>query len=754
MTGYLKELQRRNVFRAVAAYIVLGWILLQVASGLEEALDLPAWFDTIIAALLTIGFPVVIIVSWVYEITPDGLQKTRAVSDEHSIASDTGRRLNYITVAGIVVLLGVVIADRFISKPDVDPVQGELAAATTDVPMASTSAVTSKSIAVLPFVPMTASQDDEFFADGLSEEILNVLAKIDGLKVAGRTSAFYYKGKNEDLRTIAEALGVANILEGSVRRSGNRLRVTAQLIKADDGFHLWSETYDRDDGDIFVIQDEIASNVALALQTRILGTSATSTAIGEKSAEAQNLYLIAQAAMSRRTIVDVRRARDLYAQASVLDPANPKYLAGYAHAVALQYWNSRDILPDEAIREAGNAIEKAMNLGEPSADTLAIAGLVEELRTLTASDQEAKARALDYYQRAVAKDPNNILAMQWLASIYLDINEPAMAREGFEKVVQLDPLNTLAMSGLANAYFALGAYDEARAHLFRMQTMFSGLGIYFRYLGFIEYQTGRLDKAMFWTQRAIEAEPDPLLLYIAVSNFLTVGWADEALEAAERFKQSSDGIDISRLVQAQLDMDFDAIARESTAVYSQTSEPDFAVLSAWASASGNRCSSSVAVLEQQYPSLKGEIIEYMDGDDLLDAVLLAHCYRELGNVAESQRLTRALLNSDLLSASALIAAPGLRLVRVAALAVAGDKSTALHELSTFDITGMPLAISKINLPIDEIPVFGSLFDDEGFRAYANQERYQIAQQARLLASGETEREIVAQVEAAGYTLHR
>jgi TolB-like protein/cytochrome c-type biogenesis protein CcmH/NrfG len=464
MTGYLKELQRRNVFRAVAAYIVLGWILLQVASGLEEALDLPAWFDTIIAALLTIGFPVVIIVSWVYEITPDGLQKTRAVSDEHSIASDTGRRLNYITVAGIVVLLGVVIADRFISKPDVDPVQGELAAATTDVPMASTSAVTSKSIAVLPFVPMTASQDDEFFADGLSEEILNVLAKIDGLKVAGRTSAFYYKGKNEDLRTIAEALGVANILEGSVRRSGNRLRVTAQLIKADDGFHLWSETYDRDDGDIFVIQDEIASNVALALQTRILGTSATSTAIGEKSAEAQNLYLIAQAAMSRRTIVDVRRARDLYAQASVLDPANPKYLAGYAHAVALQYWNSRDILPDEAIREAGNAIEKAMNLGEPSADTLAIAGLVEELRTLTAGDQEAKARALDFYQRAVAKDPNNILAMQWLASIYLDINEPAKAREGFEKVVQLDPLNTLAMSGLANAYFALGAYDEARAH--------------------------------------------------------------------------------------------------------------------------------------------------------------------------------------------------------------------------------------------------------------------------------------------------
>ena len=365
MAGYLKELQRRNVFRAVAAYIVLGWILLQVAGGLEDALSLPPWFDTIIAAVLAIGLPIVIIVSWVYEITTEGLQKTRDVADHQSIASDTGRRLNYITVAGIVVLLGVVVADRFVSRPDGQAVQASSTAATGTAVTAPSAS--SKSIAVLPFVAMTASQDDEFFADGLSEEVLNVLAQIEGLKVAGRTSAFYYKGKNEDLRTIAEALGVANILEGSVRRSGNRLRVTAQLIKADDGFHLWSETYDRSDGDIFVIQDEIARNVAEALQTKILGTTMPSQVGKEKSAEAQNLYLIAQAAMARRTLFDVRRARDLYAQASVLDPANPKYLAGYAHAVAIQYWNSRDVLVDEAIREAhaaGRRSQTGTGLGE------------------------------------------------------------------------------------------------------------------------------------------------------------------------------------------------------------------------------------------------------------------------------------------------------------------------------------------------------------------------------------------------------
>ncbi len=750
MAGYLKELQRRNVFRAVAAYIVLGWILLQVAGGLENALSLPPWFDTIIAAALAIGLPVVIIVSWVYEITPEGLQKTRNVAEHHSISTDTGRRLNYITVAGIVVLLGVVVADRFVSRPDADSAPATSPQDAIFVEAAPSA--NSKSIAVLPFVAMTASQDDEFFADGLSEEILNVLAKIEGLKVAGRSSAFYYKGKNENLRSIAEALGVANILEGSVRRSGNRLRVSAQLIKADDGFNLWSETYDRSDGDIFVIQDEIATNVAEALQTKILGTSTPAAAGNEKSAEAQNLYLVAQAAMARRTLFDVRRARDLYAQASVLDPANPKYLAGYAHAVAIQYWNSRDVHADEAIREAGTAIEKALNLGEPSADTLAIAGLVEELRALTASDPDAKSRAIGYYQQAVAMDPNNILALQWLASIYLDIRQPAKAREGFEKVVELDPLNTLAISGLANAYFGLGLYDEARNHLFHMQSLYSDLGIGYRYLSFIEYQSGRMDKSIYWLERAVAAEPEPVMLSLISSSYTSIGWADEALEAAEKYRQSSDGIDISRLVQAQLDRNFDSIAAESTAVFEQTGESGFAALSAWAEAIAGRCAASIPVLEKQYPSLKAEIIEYMDNNDLLDAVLLAHCNAETGNASESVRLTRALLTSDLLSEDALRVAPGLKLVRIAAWAVAGDRRAALDDLAAIDIKSMPLAISKIALPIDELPVYETLYEENAFRNYATQERYQISQQARMLAAGETEKEIIAQVKAAGYTL--
>jgi TolB-like protein/Tfp pilus assembly protein PilF len=748
MGTYFHELLRRNVFRAVAAYIVLGWVLLQVSTTLEEALGLPAWFDAVVIALLVIGFPLLIVFSWVYELTPDGVKKTSHVPNEQSIAHTTGRKLDYITVAGIAVLIGVIVLDRvFVAERSEPATVGNEASLQ---PGSLTG--DEKSIAVLPFVAMTESKEDEFFADGLSEELLNVLAKIEGLKVAGRTSAFYYKGRNEDLRVIADALGVAHILEGSVRRSGSQLRVTAQLIKAADGFHLWSETYDRADGDTFVIQDEIASNVARSLQSEILGAPVVAGAKDERNIEAQNLHLIAQAALAERSLGDIRRARDLYARASVLDTDNPRYFAGYATAVALQYWNYRDITPDEAIAEAGGAIDKALLIGEPSADTLAVAGLVEELRVFTSSDPAAKARALGYYQQAVDKDPNNILALQWLASIYLDINQPARSRDMFERVVALDPLNQLALTGLSSALFGMGLHDEARTHLFKLRSLFPEIGAIYRYLSGLEYQLGRMDLSTYWIRQAIELDPNPLEITFAIIAYTTFGWADEALDAAERYRQSSSGIDISGLVQAQLEKDFDAIAAESKVIFEQNGEARFARIAAWADAIAGRCEETVPVLERQFPSLKGETLQYLEAPDLIDAVLLAHCNAETGHRKEAQRLTQMLLTSELMSDEALEINRGLRLVRVAAHAVGDNIDAALSELRKIDIDSTPLAISAISLPVDELPVFEALHGEESFQQYARQERYLIAQQARMLASGETEEHIEAQLKEAGFAL--
>ena len=755
MKNAFHELKRRNVFRALAAYVVIGWLLLQVSTALEEALSLPDWFDATVTALLAIGLPIVAIFSWVYEITPEGVLKTEEVDSRESITGRTGMRLNYITTAGIVLLLGMAVYDRV--SPDDAPGTGQPVAASVDAPSSVTAetpnidGAVDRSIAVLPFVAMSSSQDDEFFADGLSEEILNVLANIEELKVAGRTSSFYYKGRNEDLRVIAESLDVAHILEGSVRRSGNRLRVTAQLIKADDGFHLWSETFDRVDGDVFAIQDEISTNVARALQAEILGDDG-GVQVAAGNADAENFYLIAQAVIARRQLQDVRRARNLYAQASELDPDNPKYLAGYAQAVALQFWNYRDISSDEAISEATAAVEKALALADPSADTLAIAGLVQELRALTENDADAKGRALQYYLDAIKRDPVNLLALQWLASIYLDLNEPAQSLERFDQVVDIDPLNYLALTGKANALMGLERFDEAREHLFKMQALFPQASNAPRYLSDLEYNQGRLDKSAFWIERSTRQDPNPLEITFLMRTFISLGWADKALEAAESFRQARDGMDVSRFVQAMLDKDFEATAEEANALFEQFGENDYAVIGAWANAKTGACEKSIEVLDQQFPSLKGEVVEYLEARELRHAVLLAHCHAKTGNTAEAQRLTQIVLESKILGDEEVGWFAAESLVRAAAHSVRGEIPVALETIQGIEDNRMPLAENPLGVAVDESPVFEALYQEDVFKEYARRERYQIARQARLLAAGETEAEVLAEVEAAGFQL--
>lgn len=747
-----EELKRRNVVRVTVAYAVVSWVVAQVAEFLFESFSAPPWVLQVLIVVLVLGLPIVAIFSWVYELTPDGVKREKDVDRSQSITGVTGKRLNVIIVGALALAVVVLLAERHAPRPDEAAAPSSAAAAELPAEVAAAAPhQPEKSIAVLPFVAMTSSADDEFFADGLSEELLNVLAQIDGLKVAGRTSSFYYKGRNEDLREIASALGVANILEGSVRRSGETLRVTAQLIEADTGFHLWSNTFDRPQGDIFLIQDEISQQVAKALQARILGDTGEITSSAPPNPEAQTKYLIAQAAVAARTLPDIRRARDLYAQAAVLDPSNPRYLAGFAMAVALQYWNFRDISSDEAIYESGTAIDKALAIGDPSADTLAVAGLVEELKAMTASDPNAKERALDFYEQAIRKDAKNILALQWLASIYLDINRNAESRDYFERVVELDPLNTLSLTGLANAYAGLGQYQEAREHLYKVQALFPELGIAYRYLAGIEFSSGHVDRSTIWMKKAVDVDPNSLETYMLLNGYVILGWADEALAVAEAFRETSDGLDISRLTQAWLDVDHAAIVEEATRLFAQTGESEYAVLSAWSSAFDDNCRSSIAVLERQYPSLKAEVINYLDSTDIIDAVLLAHCYRETGNAPESGRLIAALLASDSLSDRALASFPSLRLARVAALAVAERGGEAVELLGSLNYDELPVVISQIPLPASQLPVFDNLRSEAAFDQYVSRERFRLAQQARDLASGEALDALVAEVRAAGYT---
>jgi hypothetical protein len=287
-------------------------------------------------------------------------------------------------------------------------------------------------------------------------------------------------------------------------------------------------------------------------------------------------------------------------------------------------------------------------------------------------------------------------------------------------------------------------------HLFKMRSLFPEIGMIYRYLSGIEYALGGLDKSTWWIERAIELDPNPFEITSALSSYMAFGWADEAQDAAARYNASSNGMDISRLVQARLDRDFEGLSTEARRLFQQSGEPRFRVLAAWADAVSGRCAATVTGLEEQFPSLRGESLQYLESSDLIDAVLLAHCYAVTGARHESARLTDMMLTSDMLSDEAIGVNPALRLVRMAANAVAEDIDAALAELAAIDSARAPLAISAIALPVDELPVFEALYDDEAFRQYARNERYQIAQQARMLASGETEQAIKAQIEGAGF----
>ena len=261
MENFFSELKRRNVVRVGIAYVVFAWVVMQVIDVVVEPLRLPDWTATLVLVILMIGMPLALFLSWAYEITPDGVKKTHEVDKDASITPSTGRKLDRMIMGVMAVAIALLVYDRMgapgsgpETKTALDPGAGTVAAA---------------SIAVLPFADLSPGKDQDYFSDGISEELLNALAQIPNLRVAARTSSFQFKGRNLDVAEVGRQLNVAHVLEGSVRRSGTKLRITAQLIDAQTGFHIWSSTYDRELDDIFAIQDEISRAIVEALVEKL-----------------------------------------------------------------------------------------------------------------------------------------------------------------------------------------------------------------------------------------------------------------------------------------------------------------------------------------------------------------------------------------------------------------------------------------------------------------------------------------------------
>ena len=446
-----KELQRRNVIRVAIGYIVSSWLLLQIADLVLDIIGPPDWVLRTIALILALGFPVVVFFSWAYEVTPEGIKRESEIDRTQSITHVTGRKLDRAIVAVLVIALAYFAVDKFVLDPTRDAEMVQAATQTIAEPATSVAPVSGtpeQSIAVLPFVNM--SDDKDYFADGLSEELLNLLAKFSDLKVAGRTSSFAFKGKNEDLRTIGEALSVAHVLEGSVRRSGERLRITAQLIKVDDGYHIWSETYDRQMADIFDIQDDVAQAITEALKLHLTANAERPT----ENTQAYAMYLEALALSIAPEADDINQGLALLDRAIELDPT----FAEAWELKAIYYWTAGGWALDnsEAQRLTYEAAIKALEL-DPSlneARSFASTANPETWGWLSEID------ALETLVKAEPANVNAMIALTYGLTMTGYFNEVI---DLADRIIELDPLAAIGYRRKGEALSAAGRREEAQA---------------------------------------------------------------------------------------------------------------------------------------------------------------------------------------------------------------------------------------------------------------------------------------------------
>jgi TolB-like protein/Tfp pilus assembly protein PilF len=420
---------------------------MQVVSVMTPALSLPDWVDSFFAVVLIIGFPVALLMAWAFEMTPQGVKRTEAVVDGDSITDRTGRKLDITIVIGlglVVLLLGWQGLNQ----------NGQTSK--TNITGDATS------IAVLPFVDLSPNGDQEFFADGISEEILNVLVPIEGLKVAGRTSSFSFKGRNQDLREIGAALNVNHVLEGSVRRSGTKLRITAQLIRSDDGFHIWSETYDRELTDIFEIQDEIARSVADQLATSLgLSFGLTSETLVKDRTEdivAYDLYLKAKKLYEKRGLENLDIALLLLIEATTRDPDYAPSFIVLSNVYSVYQAYQTDIPSEATIRHWRSigkaAARRAIKLSPDSGAAYASLG------SMYTYDFDW-IKAFENFDKALVLAPDNANIRDRMAQNLMEVGQYKKAIEMSLSAIDIDPLVAIYHRNLANSYGLNGDIEKA-----------------------------------------------------------------------------------------------------------------------------------------------------------------------------------------------------------------------------------------------------------------------------------------------------
>jgi pentatricopeptide repeat protein len=506
---FFTELKRRNVYKVAVAYAVGGWALSQGIAQVFPVFDVPNWVIRSIVVLIIIGLPIALVLAWMFEITPEGIKRTETADAMPGAARRKKHAWVYVVVIGSAVSVSLFFLGRYTARNSATAARTEA----TTVPQ--------KSIAVLPFDNLSRDPDNAYFAEGVQDEILTRLAKVADLKVISRTSTQHFKSTPEDLSEIAKKLGVMNLLEGSVQKAGDQVRVNVQLINALTDAHLWADTYDRKLTDIFAVESEIAKTIAETLQARLTGSEKSS--IAKKPTvdpEAYELYLKGRFFWNKRTGHDLRKSIEYLKQAIAKDPGYALAYAALADSYGLlRFYGGAS--PDESVVPAEAAAKKALELDDSLAEPHASLGLiaVEELDVH---------RGVSELERAIQLNPNYATAHHWLSLAFTALGQSDRSIKELKRAVELDPLSMVINADLSIGYIYAHRYDEAEAQARKTLEIDPQSFLAHYYLGMALQLKGRLKEAIPEFQKAVDVNHDPYSIAMLIQGYARNGRTNEA----------------------------------------------------------------------------------------------------------------------------------------------------------------------------------------------------------------------------------
>jgi serine/threonine-protein kinase len=528
--NFFAELKRRNVYKVAVAYAIVGWLLVQVATQVFPFLEIPNWVVRLVIALVAIGFPIALVIAWAFEATPEGIKRTEVADAMPAARSPKRHAWIFVVIVGAALSVGLFFIGRYTGRNT-----------------ASTLELSTKSIAVLPFDNLSRDPDNAYFAEGVQDEILTRLAKIADLKVISRTSTQRFKSAPSDLRDIAKQLGVMHILEGSVQKANDQVRVNVQLINAMSDAHLWADTYDRKLTDIFAVESDIAKTIADSLQAKLTGSEkAMIAAQPTTNTEAYELYHKGRSLWEKRSGDNIPKAIGFYEQAIARDPNYALAYAGLAKAyILLPFYTGADRL--DAGSKAKDAALKALSLDSNLAEAHTALGKILFFREIDL------AGAMREYKRGIELNPNDATAHHWFG------NDSLAALERFEeaisegkRAIELDPLSTVINVDLGETFFYAHRYDEAERQM-RKSLEIDPTSFYAHYnLGMVLQLKDDLSGAIAEYEKAKQLGDNPLVSTLCAQAKAYAGDKDAALRLLSDFDKISQQREVVGYLRALL----------------------------------------------------------------------------------------------------------------------------------------------------------------------------------------------------------